>query len=146
MRIRRATAALAATAAVFAIPAVAGPAEAAPVVGAEVDCSTTGGSGWGSWTWNSRTTLTSVSLKAKDTKADGRHPAIRLVTVNAAGNVKHWSWHHVYGGLNASETWNTSAEDSNGIKRASIEVGIFDGSTYISSLGCGSSGPLNPKF
>ncbi len=146
MRMRRTVAALGAGAAVLTVMAVAGPAQAAPIEGSEVNCSTTGGYGFGSWIWSSKTKITSVTLKGKDTKADGYHPAIRLVTVTSAGNVRYWSWHHVYGGKDATETWNTSAEDSNGIKRASIEVGIFNGSNKVDSLGCGSAGPLNPQF
>ncbi|MET8982515.1 hypothetical protein ABZX85_43740 [Streptomyces sp. NPDC004539] len=121
-------------------------AAAAPVTGAEVDCDTTGGRGWGTWIWSGRTALSSVSLKARDTGADSYHPAVRLVTVTASGAVKHWSWHHVYGGSGATETWNTSARDGAGIKRASIEVGIFDGGEQLNYFGCTSLGPANPRF
>ncbi|WP_155589769.1 hypothetical protein [Streptomyces cavernae] len=143
MRVRRATVALAGVAAAFLVPVIATPAAAAT---ADVGCSMSAGRGTGSWTWASKTKLTNVHLWAKDTDADGWHPAIRLVTVTANNEVKHWGWRHVYGGSGAIDSWDTYAEDSRGIKRASIEVGTFNGTTFLQAPNCGSVGPLNPFY
>ncbi|MEV1081670.1 hypothetical protein AB0I98_26055 [Streptomyces sp. NPDC050211] len=128
------------------VPLAASPAAAA---GASASCSVTGGTGSASWTWVSRTKINPLTITVKDTKADGYHPAVRLVTYTGS-TVKHWSWHHVYGGNGASETWHTSAEDSRGIKHAGVEVQLYDGSTEVNKAGlttnCYSGGKFNPLF
>ncbi|MFJ5774834.1 hypothetical protein [Streptomyces sp. NPDC093094] len=128
------------------VPLAASPAAAA---GASASCSVTGGTGSASWTWASRTKLNPLSITVKDTKADGYHPAVRLVTYTGS-TVKTWSWHHVYGGSGASETWNTYAEDTRGIKHAGVEVQLYDGSAEVNKPGisvyCYSGGKFNPLF
>ncbi|MEV8430820.1 hypothetical protein [Streptomyces chartreusis] len=128
------------------IPLAAGPAAAA---GASASCSVTGGTGSATWTWVSKTKIDPLKISVKDTKADGYHPAVRLVTYTGS-TVKHWSWHHVTGGSGSSETWNTSAEDSRGIKHAGVEVQLYDGGTEVNEGGlttnCYSGGKLNPYF
>jgi hypothetical protein len=125
------------------VPLAASPAAAA---GASASCSITGSA---SWTWVSRTKISPLSINVKDTLADGYHPAVRLVTYNGS-TVKSWTWRHVYGGAGSSETWNTYAEDSTGIKHAGVEVQLYDGSTPVSKPGinvyCYSGGKFNPYF
>lgn len=146
MHIRKAGLLTAGALAAVLIPLAASPAAAA---GASASCSVTGGTGSASWTWVSKTKINPLSITVKDNKADGYHPAVRLVTYTGS-TVKHWSWHHVYGGNGASETWNTSAEDSRGIKHAGVEVQLYDGSTEVNKAGltvnCYSGGKFNPYF
>lgn len=109
-----------------------------------MSCSIAGGSGTASWTWVSRTKLDPIFLSVADTKADGLHPAIRLVTVQASGSVKYWTYHHMTSGAGETGNWTTSATDGHGIKRASIEVTIFDGNREIRTCGAGSI--ANPYY
>lgn len=85
------------------------------------------------WNWASATALSSVHLEATDTKADGMHPAIRLVTKNRSGGTHYWAWHHNTKGAHTTGTVNTSATDSKGIAQAWIEGGLFNKSTRTGS-------------
>ncbi|WP_125263637.1 hypothetical protein [Streptomyces alboflavus] len=135
MHIRKAGIVTAGALAAILVPIAASPASAAD---GQVSCSTTGGSGGASWTWSSKTKLSSIWLNVYDSKADGAHPAIRLVTVQNNGNVKLWKYRHMTSGAGETGNWNTSATDGYGIKRASIEVTIFDGDRELHTCGAGS--------
>ncbi|MFI7005836.1 hypothetical protein [Streptomyces sp. NPDC050145] len=143
MNTRKTGAFVAGALAAVLIPLAASPAAAA---GASKSCSVTGASGTGSWTWAGRTKLDPLKLKGKDTKADGYHPAIRLVTYTGS-KVKLWPWHHVSG---SAETWNTSAHDTRGIKHAGVEVQLYNGRTKVNKPGivvnCYSGGKVNPRY
>lgn len=142
MRKRLSSLAVAVMAAAAIIPAAASPAAAAPsAVGAS--CSVPGASGSGSWVFASRTQLNSVSLKITDTAADGHHVAIRLLTVQGTTTHK-WPLHHEYGGKGSTQTWNTTASDSLGIKYAYIEVLVMEGDSIVTS--CGDRSVINPYY
>ena len=70
-------------------------------------------------------------MEAKDTYADGLHPAIRLVTKQRDGGTHYWTWHHNTQGAGTTGTWNTSATDYEGITSAWIQGGLFDGTTWV---------------
>lgn len=125
-----------AVAAAVSIPLTAGPAAAADAssrcdlkVGVGGGAEPIRGNAIGSWNWASRTSLTSVHLEAKDTSADGAHPAVRLVTQSPSGTKTTYAWRHNTQGANTTQGWNTSASNSAGIEVAWVEGAIFDGST-----------------
>ncbi|GAA2406827.1 MULTISPECIES: hypothetical protein [Streptomyces] len=84
-----------------------------------------------SWNWASTEQLTSLHMEAKDTYADGLHPAIRLVTKQRDGDTHNWSWHHNTKGAGTTGTLNTSATDSQGIETVRIDGGLFDGDRLV---------------
>jgi hypothetical protein len=92
-------------------------------------CSTTGASGGATFTnW----TLSHVDIddmNVYDTKADGHHVAIRLISGNGIGNTYHyWPWHHNYGGNSSSIAFDTSASDAYGpLRELSVEVATLEG-------------------
>ncbi|POX42138.1 hypothetical protein C3486_06600 [Streptomyces sp. Ru73] len=133
---------VAAAIAAATLPLSAGPAAAAS--SAEVNCSTSGGSGTGKWTWSSKYKLSNVRLTARDLAADGRHVAIRLVTLKSNDTMHYWPYHHMYGGNGNQDTWTSSANDTAGIKRANIELAIFNGKTLIRE--CGGASKANPYW
>ncbi|MET7843169.1 hypothetical protein ABZT45_32105 [Streptomyces sp. NPDC005356] len=134
--------------ALVAIPLTASPAAAAeassscgvthPVLGPIVIT----GEALGGWNWASANALTSVHLEAKDTKADGAHPAVRLVTQRRGEDIHYWSWHHNTKGSDTTDSWDTSASDTAGITTAWIQGGLFDGSTRLSL--CTGAKKVNP--
>ncbi|MEU8959454.1 hypothetical protein AB0C93_34795 [Streptomyces sp. NPDC048518] len=133
MRIRRTTIALAVAAAGLTVPAVASPAGA---VGDS--CAVPGAAGSFNFSWDGKYRLKGLKLTVKDTAADNHHAAIRLITVRSNNTAKTWSWHHNYKGKNKTQTWPTSANDTAGIKRASIEVGVLEGDNDLHTCGVGS--------
>ncbi|MER5891997.1 hypothetical protein [Streptomyces sp. NPDC001876] len=119
------------------VPLAASPAAAA-VTG--TSCSAKGAFGQGTWTWNGKNSIRGLNLTVTDTAADGHRVAIRLVTAGSDLDAHHWSWHHLYAGKGSSDTWSTTAEDSRGLKRVSIEAAVFEGNDHkAGSL-------LNPAF
>ena len=94
-----------------------------------------GATGAGEETLASRTYLSSVTLAVKDTRADGHHVRIRLVTRRNDGTNHYWPWHAVYSGAGTSDTWNTTASDSGGIRLIWHEVAVFEGDTKLGSCG-----------
>jgi hypothetical protein len=99
------------------------------------DCTTTGASGWVSADWRgSITEIVDVGLGVADTSADGHHVAVRLMTHDSGGDIRYWSWHHWSEGNDTSNTWYTTAQDSNsGIRDVGVQVGRFEGSTLLNS-------------
>jgi hypothetical protein len=129
---------IAACTASFAVPLAASPA-AAYEAGSSCDVKYAGASGIspvqghlvGSWNWSGGNALTSVHLEAKDTYADGLNPAVRLVTKQRDGDTHYWSWHHNTKGSGTTDSWNTSATDTQGITSAWVEGGLFDGDKLV---------------
>ncbi|MEV7033174.1 hypothetical protein AB0N99_23510 [Streptomyces sp. NPDC093272] len=93
----------------------------------------TGASGGGNENLKNSTTLTDVNLTVKDTRADGHHVAIRLVTRRSDGTDHNWPWHGVYSGAATSDSWFTTATDSGGIKLVWREVAVFEGDSKLGS-------------
>lgn len=90
-----------------------------------------GGRVIGSWNWASYTSLTSVHLEARDIRADGLTPAVRLVTKQGDGDIHYWSLHKNTGGSGTTAEWNTSATDSQKIVSAWVRGELYDGSTLV---------------
>ncbi|MFE7512430.1 hypothetical protein ACFU8I_14640 [Streptomyces sp. NPDC057540] len=88
--------------------------------------------------------MDNLKLTAKDTASDGHHPAVMLATLRADGSRKEWPWHHNYDGNGTSHTWTTYANDTAGIRNATIEVANFEGSTYL--VGCMAGSLNNPNW
>ena len=135
MHIRKAGIVTAGALAAILVPIAASPASAAD---GQVSCSTTGGSGGASWTWSSKTKLSSIWLNVYDSKADGAHPAIRLVTVQNNGNVKLWKYRHMTSGAGETGNWNghdiiekiqveTVQNASNTLVRQTVQLGADAG-------------------
>lgn len=100
-----------------------------PVVGAR---------GAGQETPTSRTHLEDVGLGVADTRADGHHVRVRLVTRRSDGTDHAWPWHAVYSGAGTSDSWSTTATDSGGIRLIWQEAAVFEGDTKLSS--CATTG------
>lgn len=79
----------------------------------------------------SRTHLEDVRLAVRDTRADGHHVRVRLVTRRSDGSDHAWPWHAVYSGAGTSDSWSTTATDSGGIRLIWHEVAVFEGDTRL---------------
>ncbi len=90
-----------------------------------------GAVGGGNENITSSTHLDDVQLYVKDTRADGHHVAIRLVTRRFNGTDHYWSWHHLYAGAGTSDSWLTSATDSGGIKLVWREIAVMEGDSIV---------------
>ncbi|WP_327430145.1 hypothetical protein [Streptomyces sp. NBC_01236] len=91
------------------------------------------------------TQIDPLGLRVDDTKADGYHPAVRLITYDANYDQVKWPWHHyTSSGTTAGghEIWETSARDLNNIEGVKIQVARFNGSDYID--GCTTFPKDNP--
>lgn len=111
------------------------PAIATPAAAVSDSCSTSGASGSFAFQWSGKYRLQPLQFVVSDTKADGHHVAIRLVTHKADGSVHVWGWRHNYGGSGNTQTWETYAYDSAGIKRAGIDVAVMEGNDQLNMCG-----------
>jgi hypothetical protein len=130
-------------AAAVLVPVTAAPATAAeaPV---QVSCSWTGAKGSAAWTWAGKSELRSITVRAKDTKADGMHPGIRVYWVDKKGKEARTPWLHARGGTNK---WTTPAiRDRDGIKVAGIEIVLFRGNGRTPERDVCGAGKKNPRF
>ncbi|MFG2827507.1 hypothetical protein ACGFWI_08595 [Streptomyces sp. NPDC048434] len=128
------------------VPATAAPATATPAAAAAVkaSCSGRGGSGSAAWTWAGKTELHSVSVRAKDNRADGMHPAIRLYWYNGKGKGKSTPWRHVRNGDNH---WSTPVvRDRDKVKVAGIEMALFRGNASHPVRDLCGAGKKNPRY
>lgn len=130
MKFRRVMVPLAVMAAAAAfVPLAASPAAAA--TGSMCDATGVRGSWWGQW--ESPQKLDPLSLYVKDYKADSHHVGVRLQTENKNGTWKTWSWHEVYGGNGAEQTWDTHAYDSDWIVRARVQAAVMEGTKVLNA-------------
>ncbi|MDQ0601747.1 hypothetical protein QF037_006092 [Streptomyces canus] len=67
----------------------------------------------------------------RDTEADGRHVAVRLMSQESDGDIVMWRWHHYYGGSGDGNEWRTYASSSEGIRRVKVQAAVFEGDTQI---------------
>lgn len=96
------------------------PASASASASVKLSCSGNGGKGSAAWNWKSRNEIRSVTLRGKDTKVDGRHPAVRIVWTDKKGHTSATPWRHV---RNGETHWSTpSVYDRDGI--AYLELGV----------------------
>ncbi|MET7927365.1 hypothetical protein ACWGDS_35990 [Streptomyces sp. NPDC055059] len=134
--------------AALAVPLAAGPAAASeynnwcPVVQLKGGAPTQTAYAHIEGDWATKYKLDPVVLLARDTYADGHNVGVRLITWQADGDVKYWSWHHYYGGDNGQDFWKSTASDTQGIKAAAVQGGVFEGSDLLAS--CVSSKMTNP--
>lgn len=153
MKLSRTVAVTIAAAAVFvaAGPATAaapanwhidGPTAAAPLgttVAAAGNLTSTVGSlsgyadSYGLFQWGGPNSLTAITmqLKPSNSRCDGLKIGIRLVTVPYHGGTHYWPWHGYTTRCGREFTYNTYANDSNGIHYATVEIGLFNGSTLV---------------
>ncbi|MER6130039.1 hypothetical protein ABT173_47330 [Streptomyces sp. NPDC001795] len=84
----------------------------------------------GLFQWGGPNSLTAITLKVKphDSRCDGVKIGIRLVTIPYHGAKHYWPWHGCTTGCGRTYTYNTYAQDSNGIHYATVELGLFRGS------------------
>lgn len=130
MNLRRSVLATAGALACLSIPLVASPAAADEM--ATGSCTATGAYGAYTGFFVSATKVSPLRLRVDDTAADGHHVAVRLVTVEADGDHKAWSWHHFYGTTGESTTFDTSASSTNGIAAVRVQAGAFEGNSLES--------------
>ncbi|MGW8551358.1 hypothetical protein [Streptomyces tubercidicus] len=142
-------AAAALAAAAVTIPATAAPAAAttapaattAAAASVKLSCSGNGGKGSAAWNWKSKNEIRSVTLRGKDTKADGRHPAVRIVWTDKRGHTSATPWRHV---RNGETHWSTSSiYDRDGIKYLEIGVRKYRGNSVDRDI-CEAGRP-NPR-
>lgn len=114
-----------------ATPAAAGPSRFCGALIPDGFSVVQGAYGGGSEHMASRTFLDDVSLYVKDTRADGHHVRIRLLTRRDDGTTHFWPWHAVYSGSGTSNSWSTTATDSGGIRLIQHEVAVFEGDTRL---------------
>ncbi|WP_086723321.1 hypothetical protein [Streptomyces carpinensis] len=86
---------------------------------------------YGLFQWGGTNTLTAVTLKVRPlgSRCDSRRIGIRLVTIPYHGAKHYWPWHGYTTGCGRTYTYNTFAKDTNGIHYATVELGVFSGST-----------------
>ncbi|MGW7529007.1 hypothetical protein [Streptomyces sp. NPDC054783] len=84
----------------------------------------------GLFRWGGPNRLTAVTLKVKphDSRCDGGKIGVRLVTIPYHGANHYWPWHGYTTGCGRTYTYNTYAQDPNGIHYATVELGLFRGS------------------
>lgn len=134
---RRASLLIAGSAAALVIPLAASPAAAVEAASScyvqvgSIGTNPNAGRVIGSWNWASANSLTSVHLEAKDLRADGYGPAVRLVTKQRDGDIHYWALHKNTGGSGTTATWDTTATDSQGIVSAWVQGELYDGSSVI---------------
>lgn len=95
-------------------------------------CSTTGA--WGSYAVSGyeygKAGIPDITLKAKDTLADGHHVAVRFVTAYADTETT-WPWHHNYSGEGWTAVWDTSISGGGQIYGVRVQVGRFEGDSLL---------------
>ncbi|WP_131772032.1 MULTISPECIES: hypothetical protein [Protofrankia] len=113
------------------VPLMAGQAEAAGNITSTVGSFDPYAHSEALFQWGGTNRLTAVTLKGADDGCDGYKIGIRLVTVPNRGAKHYWPWHGYTTGCGTTYTYNTYAIDSNGIQYATVELGVFKGSTLI---------------
>ncbi|MYT11786.1 hypothetical protein YWIDRAFT_01007 [Streptomyces sp. SceaMP-e96] len=136
-----ALAAAAVTVPATAVPATATTAPAAAAASVKLSCSGSGGKGSAAWNWKNRNEIRSITLRGKDTKSDGRHPAVRLVWTDKKGHRGSTPWKHV---RNSENRWTTPLiYDRDGIQYLEIGVRKYRGNS-VDRLVCEAGRP-NPR-
>ncbi|MEU0599622.1 hypothetical protein ABZ484_15445 [Streptomyces sp. NPDC006393] len=97
-------------------------------------CSVTGASGSLTFT-NWSASHVDISGWVKDTVADGRHVAIRFVSIDGGtGWVTEWPWHSNYNGNGSTISFTTYASPSGDtLDYIGAQVAVMDGSTIVRS-------------
>lgn len=129
---RKATLAFSGATTVIPLALTASPAQAVPVYNAA--CSTTGASGNVSISdWHQPTATVGVVFSLTDTKADGHHARIRILSKRYDGSVKRWRWRKNVDGAGETNYWGSSASDDNGLFEIGVQVARFEGDTLLNS-------------
>ena len=113
--------------------AATGTAHAAP--SGYADCTTTGASGWMSYTEQGTGMFGkfNVSLGVLDQNADGHEVQVRLITTDSDRKRHNWAWHTWYNGAHTGYTWYTTAQSSQGIYSLGVQVARNEGSKLLNS-------------
>lgn len=124
--------------AAFALTLVSATSSSASPSGAAItknaSCATTGASG-SVKTVNGAdpTGVVTVTLRVKDTSADGHHVRVRFLHQMSGTTIKKWPWHSNHDGNSTTSVWNTTAQTSYGIYEKGVEVARFEGNTLLNS-------------
>ncbi|MFE9358512.1 hypothetical protein ACFYPB_31100 [Streptomyces olivaceoviridis] len=105
------------------------PAQAASYSGS---CSTTGASGSvavSGWSPGGKE-IPNVTLKVKDTLADGHHARVRLAASYADG-VSYFPWHANYDGNGTTKEWDTYVSGPGNIFDVGVQVARFEGDDML---------------
>ncbi|WP_328318105.1 hypothetical protein [Streptomyces sp. NBC_00388] len=129
MRIRSALRALAVLPSLALVPLAAGQAAAAAPVTSTAGSFDPYAHSHAVFQWGGTNSLTGITLTGYDDGCDGYKIAVRLVTLTNSGAKHYWPWHGYTTGCGTSYTYDTYANDSNGIQYATLDVGVFSGST-----------------
>ncbi|MGX2996050.1 hypothetical protein JNUCC64_17495 [Streptomyces sp. JNUCC 64] len=127
----------------LSVPLGASPAAASSMV--TDSCSRTGVRGSYTGFFVSGSQIDPLRLKVDDTKADGYHPAIRLITYDSRYREVKWKWNHYTASGTTSggyDIWDTSARWPDGITGVEIQAARFNGSTFVDS--CSTFPKSNP--
>ncbi|MFF8989853.1 hypothetical protein ACF09H_07860 [Streptomyces sp. NPDC014983] len=134
---------MALAAAALAIPLTSAPASAVGTTSCPVMMyPAVRATGYGTWSYQSKTVMKPVELNITDTYADGNAVGIRLRTQRLDGTIHNWPWHKNTDGHGTTSQFVSSATDSGHIVAASVQVGVFHGSTLLQS--CYTGGVANP--
>ncbi|MFF9485726.1 hypothetical protein [Streptomyces sp. NPDC014676] len=95
-------------------------------------CSTTGATGSAAisgWEWG-QAGIPDVTLKVKDTLADGHHVRVRLYVVYA-DETYYFPWRENYDGNGATKTWDTYVSGPGNIFDAGVQVARYEGNDQL---------------
>ncbi|MFI7011208.1 hypothetical protein [Streptomyces sp. NPDC050145] len=92
-----------------------------------LQCSVYGAEGYVNYTPVSSTRI-DLRIGVSDTEADGHHARARLLTKNASGEIKYWSWYKDLDGADNGYIFkDTYASDGGGITDVGVQVGKYEG-------------------
>ncbi|GGV48429.1 hypothetical protein [Streptomyces griseoflavus] len=97
-------------------------------------CSTTGANGGVTITnWTDPGATVGLSIGLNDTKADGHHVRVRILSEQSNGKVVYWPWRKHMSGADTGQTWNTSASDDRGLFEIGVQIARFEGDKMLNS-------------
>lgn len=97
-------------------------------------CSTTGASGGVTISnWTGPDATVGLAIGVNDTKADGNHVRVRILSQQSSGNVHYWPWRKHTGGADTEQNWRTTASDNRGLFEIGVEVARFVGDRKLNS-------------
>ena len=128
---RRFSAAVVAASVALAMLVAAAPARADNLL---ARCKTAGAAGGLTvYNFSGATDRIKLFIGVSDTRADGHHVRVRLLTKNVNGTTKRWRWRSVTQGADESRDWRTTAKDDRGIFAAGLQVARYEHGTILNS-------------
>lgn len=118
-----------ALAAAMAVPAQAATSDGdAGIVG----CGTTGAYGDMPYSnYHGPDAKINVKFSLTDTKADGLHVRIRMISKDVRGAITYWPWRANTLGQNRTREWTTTAQHDRGLFWIGVQVARVDGSRVV---------------